>query len=102
MCYDNIPTVIFSHPPIGSIGLSEDVAIEKWGKENVKVYRSTFINMFYSPAKSDDKKLKSLFKVICHVEADGTERVVGVFAIGKGVDEMMQGISIAITMGATK
>ena len=102
MCYENIPTVIFSHPPIGSIGLSEDAAIEKWGKDNIKTYRSTFINMFYSPAKSDDKKLKSLFKIICHVEQDGTERVVGVFAIGKGVDEMMQGISVAVTMGATK
>ncbi len=58
--------------------------------------------MFYSPAKSDDKKLKSLFKIICHIEEDKTERVVGVFAIGKGVDEMMQGISVAVTMGATK
>ena len=102
MCYENIPTVIFSHPPIGSIGLSEDQAVEKWGKDNIKVYKSTFINMFYSPAKSDDKKLKSLFKIICHVEEDGKERVVGVFAIGKGVDEMMQGISVAVTMGATK
>jgi len=89
MCYENIPTVIFSHPPIGSIGLTEDAAIKKWGTENIKTYRSTFVNMFYSPAKSDDLKLKSLFKIICHIEEDGTERVVGVFAIGKGVDEMM-------------
>ena len=102
MCYDNIATIIFSHPPIGSVGLTEASAIKKWGSENVKTYKSTFVNMFYSPAKSDDKKLKSLFKVICHIEEDKTERVVGCFAIGKGVDEMMQGISIAVTMGATK
>ena len=58
--------------------------------------------MFYSPAMSDDKKLKSLFKLICHVESEGKEIVVGCHCIGKNVDEMMQGISIAITMGATK
>jgi len=58
--------------------------------------------MFYSPAKTDEKKLSSLFKLICHVEDDGTERVVGCHCIGKGIDEMLQGISIAITMGATK
>jgi glutathione reductase (NADPH) len=58
--------------------------------------------MFYSPALSDEKKLLSLFKLICHIESDGIERVIGCHCIGKGVDEMMQGISIAITMGATK
>lgn len=58
--------------------------------------------MFYSPAKTQDLKLKSLFKIICHIEDDGTERVVGVFGHGLGIDEMMQGISIAVTMGATK
>lgn len=102
MCYDNIATVIFSHPPIGSVGLTEEAAVKKWGADNIKTYKSTFINMYYSPAKSDDLKLKSMFKLICHVEPDSTERVVGAYAIGKSVDEMMQGISVAITMGATK
>jgi len=102
MCYDNIATVIFSHPPIGSVGLTEEAAVNKWGTDNIKTYKSTFINMYYSPAKSDDLKLKSMFKLICHVEPDGTERVVGAYAIGKSVDEMMQGISVAISMGATK
>jgi glutathione reductase (NADPH) len=102
MCYDNIATVIFSHPPIGCVGLTEDKAKEKFGEDKVKCYRSEFINMFYSPAKSDDKKLKSLFKVICRIEENKSERVVGVFGCGKGIDEMMQGISIAVTMGATK
>jgi len=102
MCYDNVASVIFSHPPIGSVGLDEDKAKAKWGEDKVKVYKSQFINMFYSPGKSDDVKLKSLFKIITHFEDDGTERVVGVFGIGKGIDEMMQGISIAVTMGATK
>ena len=102
MCYDNIATVIFSHPPIGSVGLAEDAAVAKWGAEKVKTYRSQFINMYYSPAMTQEKKQSSLFKTITHIEDDGTERVVGCFGIGKGVDEMMQGISIAVTMGATK
>ena len=102
MNYDNIATVIFSHPPIGAIGMTEDAAKDKWSPELVKTYRSQFVNMYYSPMIDASKKQQSLFKVITHIEDDKTERVVGVFAIGKGVDEMMQGISIAITMGATK
>jgi len=58
--------------------------------------------MLYSPSTDDKLKLGSLFKVICHFEPDGTERVVGAHGIGRGIDEMMQGISIAISMGATK
>merc|ERR1719231_1337710 len=102
MCYDNIATVIFSHPPIGTVGFSEEQAVAKFGQDSVKAYKSKFINMFFSPAMTPEKKQDSLFKVICHTEADGKERVVGCHCIGKGVDEMMQGISIAITMGATK
>mgnify|MGYP002632317173 FL=1 len=56
MCYDNIATVIFSHPPIGSVGLAEDAAVAKWGAEKVKTYRSQFINMYYSPAMTQEKK----------------------------------------------
>jgi glutathione reductase (NADPH) len=102
MNYDNIATVIFSHPPIGSVGLTEELAKAKWGEEAVLCYRSKFVNMYYSPADTQEKKQSSFFKTITHIEEDKTERVVGVFAIGKGVDEMMQGISIAVTMGATK
>lgn len=58
--------------------------------------------MFYSLCEDDNNKLSSLFKVICRVEKGGVERVVGVHAIGRQVDEVMQGIAIAVTMGATK
>jgi len=58
--------------------------------------------MFYSPGQSDDVKLSSFFKLICADKGDGAERVVGCHCMGRGVDEMMQGLSIAITMGATK
>lgn len=101
MKYDSIPSVIFSHPPTGMIGITEEQARKKYGSDHVKVYKSRFVNMFYSPGH-DDKKLKSIFKLICHVESDGTERIVGVFGHGKGVDEMIQGLSIAFNMGATK
>ncbi len=96
MNFENIATVIFSHPPIGTVGMSEEQAVKKHGKDSVKCFKSSFINMFYSPSKEDDLKMKSFFKIICHIEEDGTERVVGVHAIGRGVDEMMQGLSIAV------
>ena len=89
MNYHNIPTVIFSHPPIGSVGLTEGQAIAKFGADKVKVYRSKFVNMFYSLAKDDSKKMGTLFKLICHIEESGAERLVGCYCIGKGVDEMI-------------
>ena len=62
--YENIATVIFSHPPIGNCGLSAEEATAKFGEENVKVFKASFTNMFYSPA-AEEHKQKSLFKVIC-------------------------------------
>ena len=108
MCYDNIATVIFSHPPIGTCGMKEEDAIAKFGEENVKTFRSNFTNMFYSPSTDDQKRLKSYFKLVCQqtAEDNGQDwthlKVVGVHGIGRGIDEMMQAVSIAITMGATK
>ena len=104
MLYENIPTVIFSHPPIGTVGLSEEEAKKKFGETNVVAYRSSFVNMFYSPAKDPNLKLSSLFKVICLKKGEGpaNEKVVGCVGIGKGMDEMLQGLSIALTMGASK
>lgn len=107
MDYNNIATVVFSHPVIGTCGLSERDAKKQHGDDAVKVFPSKFTNMFYSPALEDYKQT-SLFKVICVKtgEDNGHDythlKVVGVHGIGKGIDEMMQGISIAITMGATK
>ena len=48
MDYENIPSVIFSHPPLGSIGLSEENAIKKYGEGNVNIYKTEFKNMHYS------------------------------------------------------
>jgi glutathione reductase (NADPH) len=65
MLYKNVPTVIFSHPPIGTLGISEEEAKEKLGELNVVVYKSSFVNMFYSPAKDPQTKLSSFFKIVC-------------------------------------
>ena len=67
MNYDNIATEIFSHPPIGVVGLTEAQAIAKFGKGKIKVYKSKFINMFYSLAKDDSKKMGTLFKMVCYI-----------------------------------
>ncbi len=96
--YDCIPTVIFTHPPCGTVGLSETEAIKKYGKDNIKVYYSEFVSMYYSVMKID-KKPKAYFKMIT---AGKEEKVVGLHCIGPGVDEMIQGFAVAIKMGATR
>lgn len=103
MNYNNIATVIFSHPPIGSVGLTEGQAKAKYGLANVKIYRSKFVNMFYSLAQEDSKKMGTLFKLVTANTPDGKEElVVGAHGHGKGIEEMMQVISVAVNMGATK
>jgi len=98
--YDLVPTVVFSHPPIGTIGLTEAQAVEKYGEDNVKVYRSKFANLYYGPWQVDpDDKPKTAMKLIC---AGAEELVVGLHVIGMGADEMLQGFGIAMKMGATK
>ena len=103
MNYHNIATVIFSHPPIGSVGLTEGQAKKKYGEEHVKVYRSKFTNMFYSLALDESRKMGTLFKLVTANTPDGKqELVVGAHGHGKGIDEMMQLVSVAVNMGATK
>jgi glutathione reductase (NADPH) len=98
--YDLVPTVIFSHPPIGTIGLSERDAIAKYGPDNVKVYKSKFSNLYYGPWQVDyDDKPKTAMKLVC---AGPEELVVGLHVVGMGADEMLQGFGVALKMGATK
>ena len=98
--YETVPTVVFSHPPIGTIGLTETEAINKYGEENIKVYRSKFSNMYYGPWQvGADDKPKTAMKLVC---AGDEELVVGLHVIGMGADEMLQGFGIAMKMGATK
>jgi glutathione reductase (NADPH) len=93
--YDNIPTVMFSHPPIGTVGLTEDEAREKHG-DAVKVYQTRFTPMYHALT---DHKSKTAMKLVC---VGAQEKVVGIHMIGHGVDEMLQGFAVALKMGATK
>jgi glutathione reductase (NADPH) len=93
--YRLIPTVIFSHPTIGTVGMTEDEARAEFG-DDVKVYTSSFTGMYY--ALGQDKQ-RSAMKLIT---TGAEERVIGCHVIGEGADEMLQGFAVAIRMGATK
>lgn len=94
--YTNIPTVIFSHPAIGTIGYSEKDAIEEFGEENIKVYTNSFYSMYASAAWHREL---NKFKLVCY---GPDEVVIGLHGIGEGVDEMIQGFGVAMKMKATK
>ena len=96
MDYSTIPTVVFSHPAIGTVGLTEEEAIKEYGQDHIKVYKSSFASM-YSAVTSH--RQESRFKLIT---AGADEKVVGLHGLGYGVDEMIQGFAVAIKMGATK
>ncbi|RDL32307.1 glutathione-disulfide reductase [Photobacterium damselae] len=96
MDYALVPTVVFSHPPIGTIGLTEPEAIAQYGVENVKVYKSGFTAMYTAVTQH---RQPCRMKLVC---AGEDEKVVGLHGIGFGVDEMIQGFGVAMKMGATK
>ncbi|MBQ0955032.1 glutathione-disulfide reductase [Serratia symbiotica] len=94
--YSNIATVVFSHPPIGTIGLTEPEAIEKFGADNVKVYKSSFTAMYSAVTQH---RQPCQVKLVC---AGKEEKIVGLHGIGFGMDEILQGFAVAVKMGATK
>lgn len=93
--YEMIPAVIFTHPPAGTVGLTEEAARERFG-EAVKVYNNRFIPLYYGPL---EHKRRSAMKLVC---VGSEERVVGLHMVGHGADEMLQGFAVALRMGATK
>jgi glutathione reductase (NADPH) len=96
LSYENIPTVIFSHPPIGTVGLTEAQARERFGDEAVKIYTSEFVPLEHALS---EVRPKTNMKLVVTGEE---ERVVGCHVIGPGADEMLQGFAVAVTMGASK
>lgn len=92
--YNMIPSVVFSHPPVATMGLNEVEAQDQY--DRVSIYESQFTPMRYALS---DKPVTTAMKLIC---AGDNETVVGIHLIGDGVDEMLQGFSVAIKMGATK
>ena len=96
MDYSLVPTVVFSHPTIGTLGLTEPEAREQYGDDNVKVYTSSFAAM-YTAVTAHRQATK--MKLVC---AGDNEKVVGLHGIGLGMDEILQGFAVAVKMGATK
>jgi glutathione reductase (NADPH) len=96
--YELIPSVVFSHPPIGSIGLTEPEARDRFDSDSIKVYETSFVNMYFTPLPLECKE-QTQYKIVCQ---GPEERVVGLHIIGRGSDEILQGFAVAIKMGATK
>ncbi|RXM28091.1 Glutathione reductase, mitochondrial [Acipenser ruthenus] len=94
--YSNIPTVVFSHPPVGTVGLTEEEAGTTYGKENLKTYTTSFTPMYHAMTT---RKTQCVMKLVC---AGKEEKVVGLHMQGLGCDEMLQGFAVAVKMGATK
>ncbi|KAG6844096.1 hypothetical protein H0H87_009836 [Tephrocybe sp. NHM501043] len=95
--YNNISTVVFSHPTVGTVGLTEAEARKQYG-DAVKIYKSSFRALYFSMIEEDHKE-PTMYKLIV---VGPEERVVGVHIIGQGSDEVMQGFGVAVKMGATK
>jgi len=95
--YSGIATVVFSHPVIGTIGLTEEEAVTQYGEDNITVYNSQFTALYQ--AMTDDYRDPTRMKLIC---AGEEQKVVGLHSIGFGSDELLQGFSVAMKMGATK
>jgi len=94
--YDLIPTVIFGHPPIGTIGLTEPEARARYGDAAVKVFRSTFVPLYHAVTAAKPRTEMKLVTL-------GPEQcIVGLHVVGPGADEMLQGFAVAVRMGATK
>jgi glutathione reductase (NADPH) len=96
LSYDNVPNVVFSHPPIGTVGLTEAQARQQFGDAEVKVYQTTFTPMYSAVTRH---RQPARMKLVC---AGQDERVVGIHGIGSGMDEILQGFAVALKMGATK
>ncbi|KAK6462614.1 glutathione reductase [Scheffersomyces coipomensis] len=97
--YNNIPSVIFSHPEAGSIGLSTKEAEAKYGKQNIKIYNTKFTDMYFGMMDSDDLKSPTAYSIVCLLP---TEKVIGLHIVGESSSEILQGFGVAIKMGATK
>ncbi|KAH7345946.1 hypothetical protein BKA66DRAFT_478515 [Pyrenochaeta sp. MPI-SDFR-AT-0127] len=95
--YNNIPSVVFAHPEIGSIGLTEPEAREKYG-DQVKIYKAEFTGMYFAMMEPEEKQ-PTAYKIIV---VGKEEKVVGLHILGQASSEILQGFGVAIKMGATK
>lgn len=96
MSYENVPSAVFTTPESASVGITEDEAIEKYGEDNIHVFRSRFRSMYYTLPNKDEK---TLMKLVVHSESD---KILGAHMVGDYAAEIIQGVAIALKMGATK
>jgi glutathione reductase (NADPH) len=92
--HENVPTAVFANPNLGTVGLSEDKARERYGK--VDVYKTAFRSLKHTMGESEEKIFMKLV-----VDA-ASQRVVGAHMLGPDAGETIQGIAIAVKLGATK
>jgi len=92
--YDNVPSAVFSQPPIGTVGLTEAQARERFGE--IEVYRANFRPLKHTLSGRDERTLMKL------VVDRKTDRVVGCHMMGTDAGEIIQGFAVAIQCGATK
>ena len=92
--YENIPSVVFSHPPVGTVGMTERQAREQ--SEKVTIYKTDFTPMRHALSAHG---VTTAMKLVCLGE---DQPVAGIHLIGDNVDEMLQGFAVAVKMGATK
>ncbi len=96
MSHENVPSAVFSNPEAATVGLTEAEAKKEYGEDAIKVYRSKFRPMYYVLPNKDEK---TLMKLIVHQESD---RVLGAHMVGDHAAEIIQGVAIAVKMGAKK
>jgi glutathione reductase (NADPH) len=96
--YNLIPSVVFAHPEVGSIGLTKPQAVEKYGRGNLKIYTTSFTAMYYAMMEPGEKG-PTKYKLICQ---GSDEKVIGLHILGLGSGEILQGFGVAMKMGATK
>jgi glutathione reductase (NADPH) len=98
--YDRIPTVVFSHPPIGVVGMTEPDARKHYGDENIRTKQQTFTSEdYWLNPKDNNSRPQTAFKLVL---AGEEEKVVGIHTMGPHCDEIIQGFSVAVKMGCTR
>ena len=96
MSYDDIPTAVFTSPPIGTVGLTEEQAIDKYGIDDISTFKAGFTPLVHMLT---ERKVRTFVKMIVH---KSTDRVLGCHMIGHDAGEIIQGLGVAIKAGATK
>ncbi|MEA5450391.1 glutathione-disulfide reductase [Leptolyngbya sp. CCNP1308] len=94
--YDAIPTAVFTTPEMSTVGLTEAKAAKTFGKDDIQTYCSRFQPLYHSLS---DRETQSLIKLVVQKT---TDRVLGAHMVGDHAAEIVQGVAIAVTMGATK